>query len=93
MKALRKIQTGAAWFSLLLVIALSSCNNASQDQQANVAAADTIAKEVTLSPESQSTLYSFPTPFEVTTLLEKAKPGSFLILPILLTTLTNTAPR
>jgi hypothetical protein len=76
MKAFRKIQSGAAWFSLILVFAISSCNNASnQDQQANAEAADTIAKEVTLSPESQSLLYSFPTPFEVTSLLEKAKAG------------------
>ena len=76
MKALRKIQLGASWVSLILVIALSSCNNASQqDQKANAAAADTLKKEVTLSPEAQNMLTSFPTPFEVTNMLEKAKAG------------------
>lgn len=76
MKALTKIQSGAALVILVLVIALSSCNNpATQDEQANAAAADTINKEVTLSPESQGLLYSFPTPFEVTTMLETAKAG------------------
>jgi hypothetical protein len=75
MKALKTIQLGAAWLSLVLVIAISGCNSSSQDQQANTEAADTIAKEVVLSPEAQSILYSFPTPFEVTTMLEKAKAG------------------
>jgi hypothetical protein len=76
MKALTKIQSGVALVAIFLVIALSSCNNsAKQDEQANNAAADTIKKEVTLSPESQSLLYSFPTPFEVTSMLEKAKAG------------------
>jgi len=76
MKALTKIQTGVALVALILVIAISSCNSpVKQDEQANAAAADTIKKEVTLSPESQSLLYSFPTPFEVTSMLEKAKAG------------------
>ena len=76
MKALTKIQSGVALVAIFLVTALSSCNNsAKQDEQANAAAADTIKKEVTLSPESQSLLYSFPTPFEVTSMLEKAKAG------------------
>lgn len=76
MKALTKIQTGVALVALFLVIAISSCNNpVKQDEQANAVAADTIRKEVKLSPESQSLLYSFPTPFEVTTMLEKAKAG------------------
>ena len=75
MKALKRIQSGLALVALFLVIASSSCNNpATQDKQAN-AAADTIKKEVALSPESQSLLKSFPTPFEVTTMLEKAKAG------------------
>jgi hypothetical protein len=76
MKAFTKIQSGIALVALILVIAASSCNNpAKQDEQANAAASDTIKKEVALSPESQSLLYSFPTPFEVTTMLEKAKAG------------------
>jgi hypothetical protein len=76
MKALTKIQSGVALVALFLVIALSSCNNpAANDQNANTAAADTIQKEVTLSPESQGLLSTFPTPFEVTTMLEKAKAG------------------
>ena len=76
MKALTKIQSGVAMVALFLVIAASSCNNASNnDQKANAASADTIKKEVALSPESQNLLYSFPTPFEVTLMLEKAKAG------------------
>jgi hypothetical protein len=76
MKTLTKIQSGVALVALFLVIALSSCNNAStNDQNANAAAADTLKKEVTLSPESQSLLNSFPTPFEVTAMLEKSKAG------------------
>ena len=76
MKALSKIQSGVAMIALFLLIAASSCNNASDsNQKANAAAADSIKKEVTLSPGSQNLLYSFPTPFEVTTMLEKAKAG------------------
>ncbi len=76
MKTLTHKISGVALVAFLLVIALSGCNNAAnQDQQANEATADTIQKEVTLSPESQSLLYQFPTPFEVTTMLEKAKAG------------------
>lgn len=76
MKNLTQKLSGVAVAALLLVIALSGCNNAAnQDQQANEATADTIQKEVTLSPESQSLLYAFPTPFEVTMMLEKAKAG------------------
>jgi len=76
MKALTRIQSGVVLVAIFLVLAISSCNNpATQDKQANAAAADTIKKEVTLSPESQSLLNSFPTPFEVTTMLEKAKAG------------------
>jgi hypothetical protein len=76
MKALTKIQSGIALVALILVIASSSCNNTTNnDQNANAAAADTIKKEVTLTPESQNLLYSFPTPFEVTKMLEKAKAG------------------
>lgn len=76
MKTFTKKFSGAALVSLLLVIALSGCNNsANQDKQANEAASDTIQKEVVLSPESQNLLYQFPTPFEVTMMLEKAKAG------------------
>jgi len=76
MKALTKIQSGLALVTLLLVFFISGCNNSTtNDQNANAAAADTIKKEITLSPESQNLLASFPTPFEVTNMLEKAKAG------------------
>jgi hypothetical protein len=76
MKALTQIQSGVALVALFLVLATTSCNNASTtDQNANAAAADTIKKEIILSPESQNLLASFPTPFEVTNMLEKAKAG------------------
>ena len=69
MKAISKIQSGVALVALFLLIATSGCNNAPKnDKNANAAAADTIKKEVTLSPESQKLLTSFPTPFELTTL-------------------------
>ncbi|MGA2821892.1 MAG: hypothetical protein ABSE72_00015 [Bacteroidales bacterium] len=76
MKALTQIHSGVALVALFLVIALSSCNNATNNnQKANAAAADTIKKEVTLSPELKNLLSSFPTPFTITTMLEKAKAG------------------
>jgi hypothetical protein len=76
MKAFTKIQSGIALGVLGIVLAFSGCNNpATQNEEANAAAADTIKKEVTLSPESQNLLYTFPTPFEVTAMLEKAKAG------------------
>jgi len=75
MKAIKKSFSGIALLALFLTIILAGCNNASTDQQANQAAADTIKKEITLSPESQNLLYQFPTPFEVTMMLEKAKAG------------------
>jgi hypothetical protein len=76
MKAFNKIYSGIALVVLFFGIAISSCNNSStQDQNANAAAADTIKKEATLSPEAQLLLTKFPTPFEVTMMLEKAKAG------------------
>jgi len=75
MKAIKKSFSGIALLALFLTIVIAGCNNASTDQQANQAAADTLKKEITLSPESQSLLYQFPTPFEVTLMLEKAKAG------------------
>jgi hypothetical protein len=76
MKNSTKINAGIALVALFLVIAFTGCNNqATQNEQANVPVADTVKKEVSLSPESQSLLNSFPTPFEVTTMLEKAKAG------------------
>jgi hypothetical protein len=76
MKAIMNRLSGIALAALLIALAITSCNNpAASDQQANAEAADTIRKEVTLTPESQSLLYQFPTPFEVTTMLEKAKAG------------------
>lgn len=73
MKAMKKSFSAIPLLAFFLILA--GCNNASTDQQANQAAADTIKKEITLSPESQNLLYQFPTPFEVTMMLEKAKAG------------------
>ncbi len=76
MKAITKINTGLALAAFTLFLVLSGCNGSStKDQQANEAAADTIQKEIKLSPESQNLLYNFPTPFEVTMMLEKARAG------------------
>ncbi|MFH1161115.1 MAG: hypothetical protein V1733_09230 [bacterium] len=54
---------------------LSGCGGGTRDQKANEETADSISQEFTLSPEARNLLYEFPTPFEVTTLLEQAKAG------------------
>ena len=75
MKASRIIISGLL-LALTTSFVLTSCNNpASQDKQANQAAADTIKKDVNLSPENKNLLYQFPTPFEVTLMLQRAKAG------------------
>lgn len=53
---------------------LAGCGGAG-DQKANEEAADSINKELSLSPEAVNLLYKMPTPFEVTMLLEEAKAG------------------
>ena len=54
----------------------TACNNqANKEKAADTTAADTMKKEITLSAEAQALLKSFPTPFEVTNLLEKSKAG------------------
>jgi len=76
MKALKKSYSGLAVAAVFFVIALTGCNSTSnKDKEANEATADTIRKEVALGPEAQNLLYKFPTPFEVTAMLEKAKAG------------------
>jgi len=75
MKAYRTIFAGL-FTALLVILAMTSCNNAAnRDEQANQAAADTIKKDVNLSPENKNLLYQFPTPFEVTMMLQRAKAG------------------
>jgi len=75
MKAIRKIFSGL-FLTLIATLSITSCNNTSnKDQQANQATADTVKKEVTLSPENKNLLYQFPTPFEVTMMLQRAKAG------------------
>ncbi len=60
---------------LVSAIILIGCGGAAnQEDQANQQA-DSIAKEIALTPEQHNLLYSLPTPFEVTMLLEKAKAG------------------
>ena len=78
MKMFKKINSGL-WLTASFALFLGTgCNSPSnQDQSANQAVADTIRKEVALSAESQNLLYSLPTPFEATTMLEKAKAGYF----------------
>lgn len=76
MKALTKRFSGITLGVLFLGIAITGCNNQpTKDESANEAAADTLQKEITLSQGSQSLLYQFPTPFEVTNLLQSAKAG------------------
>lgn len=75
MKTIKKIHSVFAGIVLVFAIALAGCNSVSNNEDANQQAADTIKKEITLSPEAQNLLYQFPTPFEVTMMLEKAKAG------------------
>jgi hypothetical protein len=76
MKALKKFFSSVVLGSLLVSIAVSCCNNTSnQDKNANKAVSDTISKVITMSPETKNLLYQFPTPFEVTQMLIKAKAG------------------
>jgi len=75
MKAFRTIFT-SLFLALSAILAMTPCNNtANQDKQANQSAADTIKKDVNLSPENRNLLYQFPTPFEVTMMLQRAKAG------------------
>lgn len=75
MKAFRTTFAGL-FLALTAILLTVSCNNSgNQDQQANEATADTIQKEVNLSPENKNLLYQFPTPFEVTMMLQRAKAG------------------
>jgi len=75
MKASRTIISGL-FLALSVTFTMTSCNNAAkEDKGANAAAADTITKDVTLSPEHKNMLYQFPTPFEVTMMLQRAKAG------------------
>jgi len=75
MKTIKKIHFIFAGIVLIFAIVLTGCNNVSNKKNANQQAADTIKKEITLSPEAQNLLYQFPTPFGVTMMLEKAKAG------------------
>ncbi|MEI7490329.1 MAG: hypothetical protein WCK92_02955 [Bacteroidota bacterium] len=75
MKAFRKI-LASLFVALTVISSMTSCNNgANKDAQANQTAADTIKKVVNLSPENKNLLYQFPTPFEVTMMLQRAKAG------------------
>jgi len=75
MKANRKNHSIFAAVVLIFTIVLAGCNSPSDNKNANQQVADTIKKELSLSPEAKNLLYQFPTPFEVTMMLEKAKAG------------------
>jgi hypothetical protein len=76
MKALRKsyfILALAIFFSAIILVGCSGASN--KDKQANQQVADSVKKALAVSPEANNALYQFPTPFEVTKMLEKAKAG------------------
>ena len=76
MKMLKKTSSSRTLASLCIVFILAGCNGPSdQNRIVNKAVADSINREISLSPESQILLNNFPTPFEVTALLIKAKAG------------------
>ncbi len=74
MKASGKFYLTAIPAMFVIALTLNGCGGASNDKQANEAAADSI-NQLAVSPETNNLLYQFPTPFEVTTMLEKAKAG------------------
>jgi hypothetical protein len=75
MKAFRTIFTGL-FLLITATLLMTSCNNpAKQEKAANQATTDTVKKDVNLSPENRNLLYQFPTPFEVTLMLQRAKAG------------------
>ncbi len=73
MKARKQNHSIFAAIVLIFTIILAGCNSPSENKDANQQVADTIKKELSLSPEAKNLLYQFPTPFEVTMMLEKAK--------------------
>ncbi len=76
MKASRTFSFNLALVLLFSAALLVSCGGASnQDKQANQQVSDTIKNEIKVSAETNNLLYQFPTPFEVTKMLEKAKAG------------------
>ena len=75
MKALNKINSAVLLGIIALFITLSACNSGNKDQSTDTGKNDTLPAEVVLSPETQLLLQNFPTPFEVTELLEKAQAG------------------
>lgn len=76
MRSLKKSLSFTGSFAMLSAFILSGCGGAAdKDAEANREAADSIKKEVVLTADQHNLLYSFPTPFEVTTMLEKAKAG------------------
>ena len=74
MKTNRNLSLCLATMMAVSIILLTGCGGAG-NQKANEEAADTISKELSLSPEAMNLLYKMPTPFEVTMLLEQAKAG------------------
>lgn len=58
----------------LLIIACSSCSNSSQNKdEKNQTIAEKVINEQDVKPDIKKILYEFPTPFEVTVMLNKAK--------------------
>ncbi|MFH1295676.1 MAG: hypothetical protein ABIJ04_00175 [Bacteroidota bacterium] len=74
MNTKRNLSLSLATAMAISIFLLAGCGGAG-NQKANKEAADTISKELSLSPEAMNLLYKMPTPFEVTMLLEQAKAG------------------
>ncbi len=75
MKALTKSLSVVVPGILVFLLLVTACKTGNKDQSANAGENDTLPKEIVLSPEAQASLASFPTPFEVTKVLEEAKAG------------------
>ena len=76
MKAFTKIQSVVISLVLVLILVFSGCQNKGEkSQNSDNAVFDSLKQEVTLTPESKSLLYKFPTPFEVTKMLIAAQAG------------------
>ena len=71
----RNIFFSLATLMAVSIIFLTSCGIGTTDKEANKEAADSIKKELTLTPEAKNLLYALPTPFEVSEMLKNAQAG------------------
>jgi len=75
MKTKRDFFLSLAGLLAVSILFLAGCGSGAGDKKANEEAADTINKELVLTPEAKNMLYELPTPFDVTNMLQEAQAG------------------